>query len=649
MPFEDFRKLFGLVLMTPINYKQYLSTKHTGFTVDVPANHRQAQYYRLNLKEPGQVSFSVIQAIGNLVPNLPKPPPPPLQSMITSTLQQSQVLQTSGNMIPAGGMQPPSSISPYQSPVRPLSMSGMSSQIPSTPIPPNNLYSAVRNNPGAPMNLPPTRPPTSIVQPSMPPTYGSPISAGQPPQSTRGLIRICGGQAPNQDPWLNTNPWPNPPNTQSGGNFSTGPGMTTNPATMAPPPPALGPFPPALNPGSNYRPSSSGYQIPGSPLPNIQMDPWKNTNPWSNPPTVGGNSGPAINPPSPYQASSTVITSQQQTTIVGAPASNLAGQRPITPTNASLLLPQLTPGLPPLQPQNVTGYITAPSPSQIGQLGQSVQTLGRPPLPPTNDPWLSRNPWGSDHAIGGLPSNVPASTVNFGIPPGIAGGTGYSPPPAPGIQLSYGPPYGVPYGPPSGSQVPFGSSGYSNPAVITGQGSGAMSGRTPAQQNPWFNTNPWSNPPTISAPPTGMRGGGGPTGLPIDPWHNTNPWNNPPTVGSMATNGGYFSQLEGGMTVRGGSRPAIPSPQGSQIYYDNAFRPPSPSLVNNQQPSNFYVPPPSQLTSNQSPLQPTALSQYTYVPQSTAQTDSWNNRNPRSGTPPVGPQQLAQALLSKLT
>lgn len=33
--------------MTPINYKQYLSTKHQFFTVDVPQNHKQAQYYRL--------------------------------------------------------------------------------------------------------------------------------------------------------------------------------------------------------------------------------------------------------------------------------------------------------------------------------------------------------------------------------------------------------------------------------------------------------------------------------------------------------------------------------------------------------------------------------------------------------------------------
>jgi hypothetical protein len=73
MPFDDFKKLFGLVLLTPINYKQYLSTKHTGYTVDVPINHRKAQYYRLILKEGGQLSLSVIQGLENLVQNLPKP------------------------------------------------------------------------------------------------------------------------------------------------------------------------------------------------------------------------------------------------------------------------------------------------------------------------------------------------------------------------------------------------------------------------------------------------------------------------------------------------------------------------------------------------------------------------------------------------
>jgi hypothetical protein len=75
MPFEDFKKLFGLVLITTINYKHYLSTKHTGYTVDVLANHRKAQYYRLILKEGGHLSFSMIQGLENLVQNVPKPIP----------------------------------------------------------------------------------------------------------------------------------------------------------------------------------------------------------------------------------------------------------------------------------------------------------------------------------------------------------------------------------------------------------------------------------------------------------------------------------------------------------------------------------------------------------------------------------------------
>jgi hypothetical protein len=75
----------------------------------VPPNHRKAQYYRLILKETGFLSFSIIQALENLVPNLPKPPPPVRQtanSNINNNMSDISVnynmngAQMSGNNLP---------------------------------------------------------------------------------------------------------------------------------------------------------------------------------------------------------------------------------------------------------------------------------------------------------------------------------------------------------------------------------------------------------------------------------------------------------------------------------------------------------------------------------------------------------------------
>lgn len=114
-----------------------------------------------------------------------------------------------------------------------------------------------------------------------------------------------------------------------------------------------------------------------------------------------------------------------------------------------------------------------------------------------------------------------------------------------------------------------------------------------------------------------MRGGGGPQGQPIDPWFNTNPWSGPPTILNQTQPGGsYFQQFGGGVTVGGGSRPASPSPQGSQIKYDSNARPVSPALIQSQPSGNYYMPV-SNFNQNQSPLQPVTTSHYSFVPQST--------------------------------
>lgn len=99
MPFEDFKKLFGLMLITPMNYKQFMATKHTGYVVDVPAGHHKAQYFRFIVREEGKVDLSIIQSRENLVPNIPK------------TIVQ-QTMNRSNSVTVVGGPQMPRPISP---------------------------------------------------------------------------------------------------------------------------------------------------------------------------------------------------------------------------------------------------------------------------------------------------------------------------------------------------------------------------------------------------------------------------------------------------------------------------------------------------------------------------------------------------------
>jgi hypothetical protein len=50
MPFEDFKKVFGLMLISPMNYKNFMTTKQSGYVVDVPAGWKKAQYFRIVVK-----------------------------------------------------------------------------------------------------------------------------------------------------------------------------------------------------------------------------------------------------------------------------------------------------------------------------------------------------------------------------------------------------------------------------------------------------------------------------------------------------------------------------------------------------------------------------------------------------------------------
>lgn len=426
---------------------------------------------------------------------------------------------------------PPSNISP-----RPLSVSSMSSQIPSVPAPSYNiplnsnlpmnsqvLYSDVRTS-SLNQNLQPALyippPPSAVLQPQMvsgyrPPSQSPPRTQppadpwkntnpwGNPPTvgpGSQGAGQMTGYQSnsriniptsqvsgyqsnsrtsmsppppplpqqsgmaqyasnmqvqqnvrpASQDPWLNTNPWPNPPTVQS------------NISNIPPPPSALGTShmmaPPVLLPqqSSTYRPNSTGYPAPGTSQTNIQtqMDPWKNTNPWGNPPTVNSSATSGVGMANPSYLNNSRTISQQQTSTIIAPTSILnpsvgpyPGQRAGTPTNASLLLPQMTPGLPQIQPPNASNYVP-PGPNQM-QMGPPLPNLVRPPLEPAVDPWLNRSPsypppLTNTSTVGAISSNYGPQTTTtsqqqYGVssPYGAPSNYGVPPPPPPNYQTGY--------------------------------------------------------------------------------------------------------------------------------------------------------------------------------------------------------------------
>lgn len=488
-----------------------------------------------------------------------------------------------------------------------------------------------------PAVMPPHYPPQTMQsRPPMPPT---PMQSGMPMMPPR---------PPSQDPWLNTNPWGNPPTTGPQGV----PGYQSNSRVMYP---QISPVPPNIaasqytsmvrpaiqdpwlnrNPWGNP-PTTAGSHVGMPPMPPSALgpsrvmspplpmnppfpappltstvippfqsgmstiDPWKNTNPWGNPPAPN----PMMRPPS-NSGSRTII---QQTTTAPPPVPQMTNPvsgsvlRPGTPSNASLLLPQLTPGLPPIQPSS--NYVAPLPPAPVVSLPNT--SVVRPPLPQNVDPWLNQNQQSQiitrETTI--VSPNMPMQPMmNPGVPPppGVGG--------APNPYAAYG-------APPVNPQM--------RPSSVYNPGTSVYA-RSSSQQNPWFNTNPWSNPPT-APPPTGMRGGGGPSGIPIpmDPWKNTNPWSNPPGTNPQIPVAGYPQQYPqpygGGTAVGGASRQYVPSPQNSQIRYEPIPRSLSPSNVPNQ-PPNLYMPPATNLQGamNPNPLQPMAMSQYSYVPQDTSQ------------------------------
>jgi hypothetical protein len=301
--------------------------------------------------------------------------------------------------------------------------------------------------------------------------------------------------------------------------------------------------------------------------------------------------------------------------ISQAPVAQLMqGQRPISP-NASLLVPQLTPGLPTIQPQ-----ISA---SNYSAGGQSLIGPARPITPVILDPWMNRSLQGANYQVNIHPPPLGLSNVN---------NTGYISSPnitTPAMM---------------GSGQPFINNGYVNSLSPTtgyvGQPGGQIAMNVPTQ-NAWLNINPWSGPSTVP-PQQGMRGGGGPFGEPIDPWRNTSPWSEPPVIGQPIPQrtGSYFEQLSGGVSIGGSSNPMMPppSPSSSQLLIDQMGRPLSPGIVQNQ-PSTIMSPHTAQINPNPNPLQSMATSNYTLVQQqSSASIDPWMNRNPWTSPPTVGSQ-----------
>lgn len=105
MPFDDFKKLFGLILLTNINYRELQQVKHTSYNVEMPQMHKQAQHFKVSVKEAGLFSFSIIQGLGNMVQSAlrPKGPIPPqvsakpgqVQSTVSLNGNKMRISQTS--------------------------------------------------------------------------------------------------------------------------------------------------------------------------------------------------------------------------------------------------------------------------------------------------------------------------------------------------------------------------------------------------------------------------------------------------------------------------------------------------------------------------------------------------------------------------
>lgn len=157
----------------------------------------------------------------------------------------------------------------------------MVSEVPFTSIPPPPVVMPMPNQPM-------TMPMMSGVGPAPPPVMHAAVAAMNSQMNQT--------RTPPVDPWQNHNPWSNPPTTQIQQTTVT---KSTLPVTPPAPPPIMHAAVAAMNTQITQTKSSS-------------VDPWQNTNPWSNPPTsqlqqttvTKSNFNPPAPPPMPLPSSS---------------------------------------------------------------------------------------------------------------------------------------------------------------------------------------------------------------------------------------------------------------------------------------------------------------------------------------------------------
>lgn len=351
----------------------------------------------------------------------------------------------------------------------------------------------MQSAPGSPVMLPPSQPmgQTTIYGP------GSGMGPGVVQQTTTvsGGLMMSMPMSPVGDPWTNRNPWSNPPTVGmsppgSSSLLPPAPGATsttvvtsTVPAymqssTLPPPPQGVVPLALAATGGasqlqtvpasipmghSSFSRTSSPMRViesakVGAPFnPMVQLDPWQNVNPWSNPPTVATTS--VIGQPMPPAYGTTTFMTQQQSS---APPNFGTGSRVmVETTETTRVVPP--PAAPPLNTAP-NMYIASPAPIIQSTLPPVATTIPQPPA--TAIQTVTTKTMGPSYGSAAndpmlMPMNRPVIAGN-GV---VLANSSYQ---------SYGQAYGH-VGTPVNSLV--------DAAVI----------------DPWMNLNPWSGPPTVQA------------------------------------------------------------------------------------------------------------------------------------------------------
>jgi hypothetical protein len=312
---------------------------------------------------------------------------------------------------------------------------------------------------------------------------------------------IAGGPA--MDPWMNHNPWSGPPTALGGlppipppainasmnhpqlmGYSSKNQSIAAGVAPLAftatgtsPPPQPIAVSVPMGH--SSFRKTESPTRVvdttkvtnfsPGISV-NIPADPWRNTNPWSNPPTFtnqpnayGTNTfitgGPAMmHSPAPNfgTGSRVMMETTETTTLVGPPAVAPLSPRPmsVSPSTSNLVITAPSAAIiqpPPTAIQTTTTKFAGPSYGSAAN-DPMLLPMGRSPIAGNGvilansayhqgsggigtpvhalvettviDPWQNNNPWGGPPTApmfsqGNYPQQVPASAYR-----GVRGGGG---------------------------------------------------------------------------------------------------------------------------------------------------------------------------------------------------------------------------------